>query len=389
MTILFCFYSFVFSLFFYFFILKKKKTLTILFSFSIFNIFYSPVLYYYFGGDSYSNFDYGILNQYMLYGLAIVFLFVFSYVFTSVIKFKRRIYFSLSDSVVSRMYFFCIILMLTLYYAYFFKSFPLIHFIINDELIERPDLTGNIPFFYTVSTLVAVILPSAYFYYFNNIDSKWHHLFVNMVIVFFFVASGHKGLIVYYFLFVWIYIMRYKVNLYVLAIVVLVFTNYLIAKGITELNVNTLEYMLSSPFRRFFVTQGAGHIHRMDMLFNDGYNYISANPRGIKFDVFEHMYGAGLVGSAPTFFTGDILVKYGTTASLIAFFIVASFLFTCSRWLTSIDSDRNLFLYWNFYFSLYLICMAEFSAASSMRIIFTGANISIALFLFRRKIAFH
>ncbi|MGL5098754.1 MAG: hypothetical protein ACRC6B_01755 [Fusobacteriaceae bacterium] len=255
----------------------------------------------------------------------------------------------------------------------------------NDELIERPDLTGNIPFFYTASTIVSVILPSAYFYFFDDIKSKWYHLLINVFIVFFFVASGHKGLIVYYFLFIWIYVMNYRVNLSLLVIICIIFLNYLIAKGIVEFNNDTFQYLLNSPFRRFFVTQGAGYIHRMDMLLNEAYNYINANPRGIKFDVFEHMYGVGLIGSAPTFFTGDFLIKYGFIASLIIFFIVTTCILLCAKWLTLTEMNRKYFVYWNFYFVLYLICMAEISFASSMRMLFAVLNVVLIYILCRKK----
>ncbi|WP_305838819.1 hypothetical protein [Photobacterium leiognathi] len=157
----------------------------------------------------------------------------------------------------------------------------------------------------------------------------------------------------------------------------------MISKGITEINYDTLEYMANSPFRRFFVSQGAGFIHRIEMV-SSGYYF--NNPRGIKFDVFYHMYNTNITGSSPTFFMGDLYVKYNIFVSFLVFIFISVVISYLSRFTYLMVSNKKLFVYWNVYVSLYIISMAEITIPSSLRVGLALVNILIVYYLSRVKV---
>jgi hypothetical protein len=247
-------------------------------------------------------------------------------------------------------------------------------------------MTGAIPHFYTVQTIVSIIIPSIYFYYFDNIKTKRMHFIINIGLFFLFIASGNKGFIAYYLIFIWLYIFKAKIDIKIFLIFLFLMVVYMVTKGITQINSEVLEYMMSSPFRRFFVTQGTCFIHRVDML-NEGFDFINnANPRGLKFDVFQHMYNTDMIGSCPTFYTGDFFVLYGKFISVIIFIIISSIIIYISKYLYLLQTNKKIFFYWNIYSILFLICMAEISKASIFRILLGIINIYIVLFLSKLKV---
>ncbi len=53
----------------------------------------------------------------------------------------------INQSLCTKIYSVLIVLPVILYYLYYAKQMPLMTFILSGELIERPDVTGSIPFF--------------------------------------------------------------------------------------------------------------------------------------------------------------------------------------------------------------------------------------------------
>ncbi len=375
-----------FSFIFYILVVKKDyNKITFLYSFSLITIFYTPSFYFYFGGDVYRFFsDESLIDFFHISTLTICIYLILS-ILIGLIKIKQNILF-VQNTILVRLYFLLFALPILLYYFVYFEYFPLVQLLLSGDLIERPDMTGSIPHFYTVSTVVSIIIPSIYFFYFKNIHN-YLHIFINIILIFLFIASGNKGFLVYYFIFIWLYVMNRQINIKLVFMLIFLMLIYAVTKGILEYNEDVLSYMLNSPFRRFFVSQGTGFIHRVDMI-NEGFDFINnSNIRGLKFDVFSHMYNTStIVGSAPTFYTGDLFAKYGIQFSLMVFVIISSILLYTSNYLYNLDTNIKLFLYWNIYAILFFIVMAEINLANMMRFLVGILNIYIVILLSRVRV---
>lgn len=375
-----------FSFVVYTFLIKKDyKRITFLYSFSLITIFYTPNLYFFFGGESYRFFSDVSLIEYFHISTLTIFIYLILSLFIDSLHVKRD-NLEIKDNFFIKIYFLFFLVSIILYYIVYFKQFPLVQLIFNNKLIDRPDMTGAIPHFYTVSTIVSIIIPSIYFFYINDIKGKYKHILINLILFFLFLASGNKGFIIYYLIFMWLYVFKAKIDYKLFLIFVFSMFIYLLTKGITEINSDVLQYLINSSFRRFFVTQGTCFIHRIDMI-NDGYDFINnSNPRGLKFDVFMHMYNTNMIGSAPTFYTGDFIVKYGKFFSFLMFVIISIILLYTSKYLHRLETNRKLFIYWNIYAILFMIVMAEISFTSLVRISVGILNICMVILLSKIKL---
>lgn len=360
---------------------KDYKRITFLYSLSLVTIFYTPSLYFFFGGEVYRFFSNQSLIEFFHIGTYTVLIYLFLSISIDSLKLKHTSL-NIKNNKFVVTYFLSFLVPIIFYYIIYFKQFPLVHLFLNGELIDRPDLTGEIPHFYTVSTIVSIIIPSMYFFYFENIKKKYLHFFINAIMIFLFIASGNKGFLVYYFIFIWLYVFKAKLNFKLLLMFIFSMLVYLITKGILEVNKEVFNYIMTSPFRRFFVTQGTCFIHRIDMV-NEGFDFINnVSPRGLKFDVFAHMYNTTkIIGSAPTFYTGDFYAKYGLSFSLLIFTIISSIILYVSKYLFILHTNKKLFIYWNIYVLLFFISMAEINFANSIRILVAILNIYTVIFL--------
>ncbi len=367
----------------YTFIIKKDyERITFLYSLSLITIFYTPSLYFYFGGEGYRFFSNKSLVDFFHIGTITIFIYLVLSLIIDSLKLKQKkliVY----DNYFIRLYFLLFLIPILIYYIVYFKQFPLVHLFLSGELIDRPDMTGAMPHFHTVSTVVSIVIPSMYFFYFYHIKSKYQHILINTAMIFLFVASGNKGFLAYYFIFIWLYIFNGKLDIKVFLMFIFTMLVYAITKGLLEVNPELLSYMLNSPFKRFFVTQGTCFIHRVDML-NEGFDFINnADPRGLKFDVFKHMYNLDMIGSAPTFYTGDFLVKYGIFFSFLMFTVISSILLYVSKYLFIIETNIKLFIYWSIYTVLFFIVMAEINFINFIRMMIGILNIYIIIMLNR------
>lgn len=369
-----------------FFLKKDYKKITFLYSLALITIFYTPSLYFFMGGEVYRFFsNKSLIDFFHIATYTILIYLILSFIIDSLSLKKSSLYISSNTFVKS--YFLLFLIPIILYYIIYFKQFPLVNILLGHGLVDRPDLTGSIPHFYTISTIVSIIIPSIYFFYFKEIKSKYMHLFINVIMVFLFVASGNKGFLAYYLIFIWIYIFKGKLDIRVFLMFVFSLVIYAVTKGLLEVNPELFSYMMNSPFRRFFVSQGTCFIHRIDML-NEGFDFINnANPRGLKFDVFSHMYNTtDVVGSAPTFYMGDFFVKYGQQFAFLMFIIISSILLYTSKFLYQLETNIRLFIYWNIYAILFFIVMAEINIINFLRIMLGITNIYIVVFLSRLTI---
>lgn len=362
---------------------KEINKPSFLYSFGIFTTFYTTPLYYIFGGTAYSSFSTSSLNTYLVYCITAVFLYIPSYVLSNNFFKNKKLYLPVKDVLLLRIYFFVTISSVLCYYLYFIKDMPLVHMFTEGEVIARPDTTGSIPFFFTFSSIGMVVLPSAYFYYIDKITKKYHHILINMVIIGVLVVAGHKGLVVYYFIFSWVYILKAKVDFKFILMVLGLFYIYMITKGLS-MSEETFEYLTESPFRRFFVSQGSGFIHRVDLI---EYNYIFESAREIKQAVFDKIYQVSYVGSSPAFFSGDILVQYGYVASLASFVFVSVIIISLSRAVYILESTARLSFLWGLYILIYLLVMSGIET-NLYRFLLVLVNLSMLIFLSRLRFRF-
>ena len=376
-----------FAFMYYTFLIKKDyKRITFLYSFSLITIFYTPSLYFFFDGEVYRFFSDKNLIYFFHIGTVTICIYLFLSIFIDQYNLKKQRLLINKDNFFIALYFLGFLIPILLYYIVYFKQFPLVQLFYTGDLIDRPDMTGSIPHFYTVSTIVSIVIPSIYFFYFINIKGYYKHFFINIVMIFLFIASGNKGFLVYYFIFIWLYVFKAKLDIRVLLMFIFSLVVYATTKGIQEIDPELVSYMMNSPFRRFFVTQGTGFIHRIDML-NEGFDFINnVNPRGLKFDVFQHMYNTNIIGSAPTFYTGDFLVKYGKVFSFSIFIIISSLLLYVSKFLHKLETNIKLFIYWNIYAVLFFIVMAEINLSNSLRVFVGIFNIFIVILLSKIKL---
>lgn len=359
---------------------KERAKVGFLFSILVILIFYTPNLYFFLGGESYRHFDEESLGAYIDYSNVVMFLYILTYISVYAFKSNIKTYeINFRSTFFVKLYFYPVFVFVVMYYLYFSSKFPVVNLLLYGELLERPDLTGSIPFFFMMSTIAFVVMPSMYFYYFS-IFNKFQHALINAAMVVMFVMAGHKGVVVFYFLFLWLYVFNAKVDLKIAFLFVLSLMIYMLTKGITELNADVVEYLMSSPFRRMFVTQGACFLHRLDML-AEGYSYMQADPRGIKFDVFSHMYNTNVVGSCPTFVTGDLMVKYGFASSLVFFVLISSIILSISKSAFYVRTNKRLLLYWTIYFCIYIIVMSGIETSNQIRISFALFNLALIYFL--------
>ncbi|PKP18953.1 MAG: hypothetical protein CVU05_12425 [Bacteroidetes bacterium HGW-Bacteroidetes-21] len=363
---------------------KEYKNAYALYFLFVFIIFYSPALYFISGGTAYRYFENSTLTHYINFSSVIIslnlfFLFFKNKKFFPVIN--KKYVEKFSENKVNKLtfiYFGVIILTIIAYIGIYFMRFPLISLLFNGELLERPDVSGNIPHFYTFSTVMLFIVPAIFFYFYPMIKSVYFKILLTGLVFLLLIISGHKGIITFFAIFFWFTILERKINFKFVGIVVVLLVVYGITKGINFTDPGTIEYLATSPLRRFFVTQGVCMIYRFHAL---DINYIFEAAVPIKNQICNFMYnGDGMGCSSPTFFVGDLIIKYGIVAATSIY--VASLAF--SMWIIkNVDEyfSKNYFVKWSLFSIFFLMGMAELSFESILRIIAITLNVFIVFAL--------
>ena len=368
------------------FYFKEQNKTYPLYALFILLIFYTPSIYYFLGGTSYRLFDDSTFISYMNYSSLIIGVNAFFLIIknSTIIKpIKNDFLVRLKNGSVNLylLSYFSIILLITLgYISYYFKDFPLISFLLTGILMDRPDTTGSIPHFYTISTIMLFIIPSIYIYFLNKIKSNTLHVIILALIGCFLAISGHKGMITFFAIFYWYYVLQHKINFKFIIIICVLLLVYSATKGINNFSLETLEYLMNSPTRRFFVTQGACMITRFHMV---DINYVLNNIEPIKNQVCNVMHQSEINAascSAPTFFIGDIIIKHGFVVATIVYILSAAIIFWIIK-IIDINYNNNLFIKWNLFCFLYLIGMAEVDIYGVLRVITLIAHVYIVCFL--------
>jgi hypothetical protein len=369
---------------------KEYRKPSLLIFLTLFTIFYTPSLYYLLGGTTYLYFSNETLFVFMKYAIGIVFITIGSliiqnmYILPYIKSFSKNNHFVMyKKKFLINLYFTVIIAFPLMYLIYFYHKLPLLNFLLSGEMIERIDVSGSIPFFFTYISVVDYLLPAIYFYFFNRIKSIIVHFIINFGLVFFLIAAGHKGFVTYYMIFIWFYVMKFKVNIKLIFAVILLFVIFAITKGYTDFNQETFEYIMNSPFRRFFVTQGTCFIYRIEFYLHQFPIYSGDT---LKQSVYTVMYNGVLHhGGAPTFFIGDLIYYFGIFWSYVAYFFFINIILLISNYIYYLQSNDKLILYWMVYGILYILSMAEFSFENFLRITMIISNVLIIIFLIKLK----
>ncbi len=366
------------------YIKKEFEKTYILYSIFLFLIFYTPSVYYIFGGNSYKYFSDETFNHYMLYSSLIfaINILILGLKYTTgipLIKIGLTGNEIIKSNILTYAYIFIITIIIFFYIFFNFYSFPLISLAFNGVLLERPDITGSIPNFYSFSTIMVFVIPSFYFLLYNKIKNyKLLNILSILVVMLLCTISGHKGIVTFLFVFFWIVILKLKIDLkFPIILLVLIFI-YAVTKGVKVINNETLGYLIESPLRRFFVTQGTCFIYRIYAIDID-YSFIKDIP--LKVQICDMMYGGNGNGcSSPTVFIGDMLIKYGYLISTLTYtFVVYLIVLTIKN--IDYHFKRNYFVLWSFYSIMYLIGMAEISIYSFIRITIILLNFLIIILL--------
>lgn len=311
---------------------------------------YTPAVYYFvFNGKSYRKFTDADFSLYIYIGILSFSFFVIFLLWKDKFIIKKQIVIKCKRSRQLILAYICIILSgVFCYFIRYFWDFPLIKAIFQKVIVERPDVSGNIPHYFTYSVFSCWIVPSFYFYILDHYSiSKITNVLLLLGLGVLLTIGGNKSTLVYFFIFIWIYCLKMKLDYKIVFMGIISFVIYFIMKGGLSGTVQ-LTTVLLSGFRRFSVTQAAMLINRLAML-RQGYVFDD----NITREVYLYVYGANN-GSAPTYFIGDLIVKYGIYKAVIVYIAILSVLFFISR---RIERKNKVKLYqlWSFFSIAYIL----------------------------------
>lgn len=356
---------FVFFIFAVFYYNEQKKSLAVFYVIATI-IFYTPSVYYtIFNGNAYRVFSSNSYLQYVIYCIIFFLILLGMVIIKNKLPVKNNFKFEKEPNNLVHLYIIYMLVAVLGYIAIYFDRFPLVSLLLNGARIERPDMSGSIPLYFTFSTFIFFVLPAYFLYYYERLKSNKLKFLAFLAISFLLLIGGNKGVLVYFYIFVWIFIFRTRINFKLLLMVVTAFSAYLFITGSA----------VTSGIRRFFATQGAALIVRFDML-NIGYDFDFDN---INIQVFEYMYGYS-GGSGPSFFVGDFMIMHGYFVGTLIMIFILGILFLISR-IVDKYFDNRLFVLWSFTAVVYILGMGSFDFPAFCRIVAVILNVIIMLSL--------
>lgn len=377
----------------FFWLLKKHKQLKLIYAaYFLFTyiIFYGPLLYYKLGFTAYANAtSIESLKEFNLISISVFLLnILFFYVKIKGNKYLFYNFFrqisSRSDksSFVLRCYFAFVFLFCLSYFAFYFNKFPIVGILLNGELGERLDSSGAIPLYITISSIFITIIPSGFFYFYFRINNKFLKIFLFLLTVLFLISGGNKGIVSFFLIFLFYYSTERINILKGVALFIVLFYIYAITKGLS-VNAENLKFLLESPFRRVFATQGVGFIGILEMIKEDVINFESQY--NLKQQLISFIYGVKLgEGSHPTVFIGEVLAKHGYFVMYLAFFIYLIFTINLIKVVDYFFRGKSgMFITWNVFVFIYLFLMSNLSLANFIRVGFLVLNLLVINFLLR------
>lgn len=357
---------------------KLYKSSLLLLYWAVVSSFVTPALYYsILHGDSYLKFTQSDYSLYLFFGVfffscLIIFNFLQIY-YRNIIHQKIKTLISFSGT--AKYYSVILIALVCGYIIIFRNGLPLFQLFSSSSplnSLERPDVTGALPHYFTVETIASAVIPLLYLYFYSRRNwTKVQNLVYLIFVIFLMTVGGNKGLLIYFFLFLWIYVWEMKVDWkIIISGVFCLFLYELIMVGRAGFN-DSLFTILSSPLRRFFVTQGAMMVNRIALI-SRGYDFAD---HYISADVFTYVYGE-TGGAAPTFFAGDFFVKFGYAIGLFFSVVVFVLLYVISIEIDGYQKEK-LYIQWYFYFLLYLLQMSTIDYGFIIRIVIMTASLYV------------
>lgn len=266
------------------------------------------------------------------------------------------------------------IVLTTAYIFYFKEKLPLYQAVFGGNRIERPDISGSIPHWFTVSSSIYIGFPCFYLYYHQKKEIKLrYNLIFVITLSIYMILGGNKGMVVYWFLFLWVYIWKMRIDRRIIGagFVSIAFTAVIMRGGLSNLNFGGLLWALSYGFGRFFLTQGAMFVNRFEMILQ-GYPFSFPD---INIQVFSFIYETD-GGGAPTYYLGNLLIQYGYVGGFLIHLLIFAMLTIVGRYLDCQEfSEYKTYL---FFLVQYFLGMAEISKAFVLRLVLI---ISLAILL--------
>jgi hypothetical protein len=351
-------------------------------------IFIGPAVYYELGGLTYAHsFEWEDVITFELYGISV---FACSLIFSYFLAHKRKSLFnryfanySTRNKNLTFLYFFFWYVLVLAYLLVYYNHIPIVRFILTGSLPERLDQSDSIKLFYTFSSFFMVFIPSGYFFFVRYLKTNLLRFGLLLLVVFILTSGGHKGLVTFFAIFA-IFFSGFKFNLKYIVIGVFalsgLLTIYVLSKG-RDFSKETFLYLLESPPRRFFVTQGSAFITRISMDRNNLYVGDVNEYQLIKRETFQAIYpGVNEKGAAPTFFLGDLHVRYGYIFAMLSYLLFLMFIFPFVKGLDSMK-DRRLYIWWNLFVFFLLLGNAELSYTSALRCLLALGNLVLILII--------
>lgn len=333
---------------------------------------YTPACYYIAGTTTYLKFGLKAFQLYMLMGTLSFLGYSLILICVQRLRFEsRNLILTRCDIPAKRMallwlFVMCVIGMIVIYLVHFRDGLPFYQAVFHNFKIEdRPDGSGAIPHWFTLSTLIAVALPTFYLYYHQKRGfSKITNLALIGLISLAMVSGGNKGFVAYWLIFLWVYLwkMRMDGRVVAAALIAVVFTSIIMGGSFTNISIGYLESTASYGFGRFFLTQGAMLVNRFEMILQ-GYPF---NDTCLSEQVFPFVYGEE-VGSAPTYYLGDLLIQFGFIGGFLLHLLVFIVLSIVGRYLDCQEfSEYKTYL---FFCVQFFLGMAEISMSFLYRLL--------------------
>ncbi len=354
---------------------EYEKSLAI-YLFMASTIFYFTPSYYIFGGRTYRYFKDQHLEAFILFSIVILLS------FSAILLLKQKLpVFKPLEAIKSNplitLYMAGIVVVILLYIFYFRDRFPLIMALTQDAEKNpyRPDSTGSIPLYFTVMTFVYYVVPSFYFYI---IETRKTSPLMHVVMIGFIscllLIGGNKGVFLYFLFFIWVYVLKLKLDWRVIVMGVVSAIFYFgLKEGFGYLTRDITKNILGMV-RRLFVTQGSGFIDRIYL--KDTGLILGKVP--LSNVVHAHIYHVS--GSNPTYFVGDLVFVYGYIKAFIIHTAVLLGLTVSSKWFDDACS-KHLYLKWSFFTILYLLAMAEVTTSTWFKFLAIVCNALVLYFV--------
>lgn len=351
-----------------------------------FCVFYGPLLYYKIGYDYYSI----VLSTYSIYvfyiiNIAVVCLNLIFYHYVK--RYRKHFLYSTFRRIkfenIRNTYVISVIYVVTLlfclgYSILYGSHFPLVKLITTGDLGVRLDANIVIPHYVTFSCICLVFVPSAFLYFKYSLKDWRVNLVLFMFTLFCLTAGGNKGIVSFFLIFYLLFNIKGKIfkmgNIFKFTgLALFLAVIYAVMKGRTELNQDTISYLLESPLRRLFAAQGAGYIGRIKMMHFD----LFANIGSIKEQVYAYIYRTRIGGgTSPTHFTGNLIVQIGYALTFFCYIFYLNLLYKLMNTATDLfRSKENSFILWNFFIIIYISTNAGITVSNGIRVALVIFNI--------------